>query len=281
MAGPVERTSSRGTPKGKVDWPFLARCASFGSLGEPPAHGESIPILETALKKAGILGAYPFEVIAGTPRARYGARITLRLPADKSQFLIAFGLDRHPWGPPEWVGFRIKGQGQLVLKAYHHVVQVGPLSFHEKLVSQLYPVMAALHDGATETYLRYSGCCPWEEFVSMALAGWRGEIPACDFQPHPRPVSNSFCVSERSQGGKLQSVSLFADYRALPDDDTIRNLWARDMPPAEREIYELTLAAVRSCGDRRLGTWHAMLSWTLERDGGWHKAASLLFPTEA
>jgi hypothetical protein len=279
MAGLVEQTSANGSTKGKVDWPFLARCLSFGCLGEPATHDESIPLLETALERAGILGAYPFEIIAGTPRARYGARITLRLPAEKSRFLIAFGLDHHPWGQPEWVGFRIKGEGQLVIKAYHRVVQLGQLSFHEKLSGQLYPVMAALHEGSTETYLRYSGCCAWEEFVAMALARWPSEIPAFDFQPYPSPVPDSFCVSQRLRGDQLESVSLFADYRSLPDDETIRHLWSQDMTRAEREIYELTLAAVRSCGPRRLGTWHAMLSWTLER-GGWHKAASLLFPTE-
>ena len=274
----MERTGST-TAKGRVDWALLARCLSFGVVAEP-AHDEAVAILETALKKAGILGAHPFEVIAGTPRARYGARITLRLPADKSNFLSAFGLDRHPWGPPEWVGFRIKAVDQLVIKAYHRVVQKGSLSFHEKLAPELYPVMAALHDGGTETYLRYGGCCPWEEFVSMALSGWPEDVRLCDFQPHPRAVPDAFCVSERMQGGELQSISLFADYHALPDDETIQDLWTHDMSPHEREIYELTLAAVRSCGERHLGTWHGMLSWTLERGGIWHKAASLLFPTE-
>lgn len=270
---------STASAKGKVDWALLARCLSFGSLGEPP-DGETFAILKTALERAGILGAYPFEVIAGTPRTRYGARITLRLPTEKSNFLSTFGLDRHPWGVPEWVGFRIKAHEQLVIKAYHHLVQIGTLSFHEKLIAELYPVMAALHNGATERYLRFRGPCPWDEFVSMALAGWHEDVPPFDFQPRPNAVPDSFCVSETSREGELQAISLFADYRSLPNDETIRELWTHDMSPHEREIYELTLAAVRSCGKRRKGTWHAMLAWTLERGGSWHKAASLFFPSE-
>ena len=71
---------------------------------------------------------------------------------------------------------------------------------------------------------------------------------------------------------------MFADYRALPDDDTIQRLWLQDMCSSEAQAYELALAGVRSLGRRRLGSWHAMLGWTLERDGTWHKAASLRFP---
>jgi len=276
MVEPVQPVPSSGVAYLEIDWSLLVRCLSFSSPRCEPAN--DTPIFQRAIEKACALGAVPFEVIAGTPKSRYGTRITLRLPSDKSQFMRDFGLDGHPWGLPEWVGLRTHGAGPLVVKAYHQKPPVAPISFEEKLRSRLDLVMASLHSSFTETYWRFRGDCLWPEFVRMCLDGFSAGKPYYDFLPTPDSVPASFCVSEKCEGGRVQSVSLFADYRALPDDATISQLWTQDMPEQERQAYELALAAVRSTGQRRLGTWHAMLCWTLESSGGWHKAASLLFP---
>jgi len=276
MVEPEQFVAGSGVAYLEVDWSLLVRCLSFSSPLCEPAN--NTPIFQKAIEKACALGAIPFEVIAGTPKTRYGARITLRLTSDKSQFIRDFELDGHPWGAPDWVGLRIQGEGPLVVKAYHQVAQVTPLSFEEKLRSRLDLVMAALHDGSIETYWRFRGVCPWPEFVQMCLEGFSAEKPDYDFLPTPDSLPDAFCVSEKCKGGRVQSISLFADHRALPDDATISRLWTQDIPEQERQAYELALAAVRSTGQRRLGTWHGMLCWTLERSGDWHKAASLLFP---
>jgi hypothetical protein len=273
MAGLVERASGTEFPGAKIDWALLARCLSFGRPGAS--------VFEAALEKACTLGAYPFDVVAGTPLARYGARITFSLPDEKSKFLAAFGLDHHPWGPPQFVGLRTNDEGQLVIKAYHQVVQppVLPFHVHERLGGQLDPYLAALYQGATENYFMYTGVCQWREFASMCLAGMSAGAPSVDFQPYPRLSGpGSFGASFLSKEGEVHAITLHASYLSLPDDETIVRLWTRDMPDGEREAYELTMAAVRSCGARRFGAWHSLLAWTFERDGTWHRAACFHFP---
>lgn len=269
----MEGTSGTTLPKAKIDWRVLARCLSFGS--------SAASLFETALEKACMLGAYPCEVIAGTPRARYGARITLLPPADKSNFLSAFGLDRHPWGPPNSVGLRTNEKGQLIVKPYHHVVQCSSVSFHQKLTGQMAPILAALHEGATENYFLYTGSSPWDEFVGLCLAGLGTRPPQVNFQPSPRFSPRSFGAGVLSREGEVKAITVYAYYRALPDDETISRLWTQDMCDTEREAYELTLAAVRSCGARRFGAWHAVLAWTFEPGNVWHKAASFHFPVSS
>jgi hypothetical protein len=278
----VNPVSRKGDGYQGIDWSLLVRCLSYLL-----PHRESVPfreypndmpIFREAIENACRLGAVPFEVIAGTPKARYGARITFRLPSDPSLFVRGFGLEDHAWGSPDWVGFRSRNDGSLGMKAYHQSVKLDALSFQEKLRGRLDFVMASLDGDSTETYWRLRGACQWPDFAQTCLEGFQGSKPAFNFQPAPEPVPDTFCVSEKRAGGNVQSVSLFADYRALPDDTTISRLWTQDLPEHERKAYELALAALRSTGQRQRGTWHGMLSWTLECDGVWHKAASLLFP---
>lgn len=266
----MEGTSSARVPKAKIDCAFLARCLNFGSAAAPQ--------FETALEKAFMLGAHPFEVTAGTPRARYGARMTFYPPAEKSEFLATFGLTGHPWGPPVSVGLRTNDKGELVIKAYHRLVPPINFSFHEKLNQHMTPALAALHQNATETYFEYTGSSPWDEFVRLCLTSLGAAPPEVDFQPHPRYSPRAFFASVLSREGEVKVITVHADYPSLPDDETISRLWTLDMSDTEREAYELTLAAVRSCGARMFGSWHSTLAWTFERGGVWHKAASLHFP---
>jgi hypothetical protein len=64
----------------------------------------------------------------------------------------------------------------------------------------------------------------------------------------------------------------------LPDDKQVRDAWMKDMTHEDQYAYETALAGVRSLGPRVLGAWHAVLSWTLEDNGRWHRAASLRPP---
>ena len=255
-----------------MNWVQLAQCFSF----RRPDHTQD---LAKAIEKTCSLGAIPFEVIAGTPQEKYGARITFRLPADNAEVLAACGLACHPWGRPDWIGLRINREGRLIAKAYHKLAQISELPFADDFTKKFYPVMSSFHENAIETYLRFRERCEWTEFVCACTESLSPYLP--DFQPFPRPVAEAFCMSVRLRDGDIQAISVFADQRSLPDDDTIRQLWSRDMSSDEREAYELTLAGVRSCGPRRFGSWHAMLGWTLESDGVWHRAASLRFPTPA
>jgi hypothetical protein len=277
--GRSELMDVRRAPAGTVDWPLLSRCLTCGA--PPNLNGDSnyATLLAEALKNAFDLGAVPFEVIAGTPTARYGGRVTFRLPAAKAAFLAAFGLDCHPWGEPNWVGLRDASGAGVAAKAYHAISGVESLPFEPRFAEHLYPVMASLYQCGREDYLRFKGACDWGEFARACFAPLGGASIA--FAPVPSSKDSAFCVSVRVRDGILEAITVLADFRALPDDDTIRHLWAQDMSEAEAGAYELALAAVRSCGRRRLGGWHEMLSWTVERDGTWHKAASLRFPSIA
>ncbi len=258
-----------GWARADVNWMPLAQCLTFGR----PDHTQ---LLATGLEKTCSLGATPFEVIAGTPQGVYGPRITFVLPRDHAKVLAGSGLSAHPWGPPQWIGLRIDSEGRLIAKAYHKLAKVDGLPFAASFIEKLSPVMASLHDGGIETYFRLRGSSEWIPFVRACTEPLSAHLPV--FQPLPRSTTQSFCVSIKSRCDEIQAVSVFADYRSLPDDDTIRHLWSRDMSPEEQESYELILAGVRSCGPRRLGSWHAMLGWTFESSGALHKAASLRFP---
>jgi hypothetical protein len=269
----------RRAPAERVDWALLSRCLTCGAPPNLNGSANHATLFAEELEKACDLGAVPFEVIAGTPTARYGGRVTFRLSAAKAAFLAAFGLDRHPWGEPNWVGLRTAPGGEIAAKAYHAIRAVESLPFQQSLTEHLYPVMASLHQGGREDYLRFKGACDWGEFARACLAPLGGA--SINFAPVPSSKDSAFCVSVRVRAGILEAITVLADFRALPDDDTIRHLWAQDMSEAEAGAYELALAAVRSCGPRRLGGWYEMLSWTVERDGTWHKAASLRFPSIA
>ena len=268
----------RSPPVATIDWPLLTRCLTGGTYYIND-NSDGARLFGEATRKACDLGAVPFEIIAGTPAARYGARVTFRFPTTKGAFLAEFGLDRHPWGPPNWVSLRHVSGAGLAAKAYHAVSGVESLPFEPRFAEHLYPVMASLYQCGREDYLRFKGVCDWGQFARACFAPLGGASIA--FAPVPSSKDSAFCVSVRVQDGILQAITVLADFRTLPDDDTIRHLWTQDMTGAEAKAYELALAGVRSCGRRRLGGWHAMLSWTGERGGTWHKAASLRFPSMA
>ena len=274
--GCSEPTDLRRTPAGMVDWALLARCLTSGAPPNLNRSANDATLFAEELKRACDLGAVPFEIIAGTPAARYGARVTFRLPASKAAFLSTFRLSRHPWGEPDWVGLRSTPGGGIAAKAYHAIDTIESLPFQQRLTEHLYPVMASLHQRGREDYLRFRGVCDWRPFAEACLAPLGGA--SITFAPVPSSKESAFCVSVRVREGILEAITVLADFRALPDDETIRHLWAQNMTKADAEAYELALAGVRSCGRRRLGGWHAMLSWTVERNGTWHKAASLRFP---
>ena len=252
-----------------VNWIQLAQCLTFG-------RANHTQVLATAIEKTYTLGATPFEVIAGTPHKMYGARITFLLPPRSGEILAEWELSSHPWGVPEWIGLRSNDDGQVIAKGYHKRAKLDRFLFARRFREKFSPVMASLHGNVIETYARFHGSSEWVPFVRACIEPLSKDLP--EFQPLPRSVEESFCVSVKSGGNDVQAISVFADYRSLPEDDTIRHAWSRDMTCEEQESYELTLAGVRACGRRRLGSWHAMLGWTLESSGVWHKAASLRFP---
>jgi hypothetical protein len=233
-------------------------------------------ILTLSIEKLHKLGAVPFEVIAGTPGERYGARLTFRATGSTAALAEAGGFTHHPWGAPDWLGVRVSRGAGLQVKAYHRLTDLRRFRLPAGLPAPLYPVMAALHDNAVEVYLRFGACSTWTEFVQRC-GGVLGEVHR-PFSPHPRPVESAFCLSLRWQDERLTAVSVFADYRALPDDETIARRWSEGMTERDRTAYELALAGVRSLGRRPFSAWHAMLGWTLESNGSWHRAASLYVP---
>lgn len=232
------------------------------------------------IERAAASGAVPFEVIAGTPQARYGARLTFRPRGDPRPLAAAFGFAEHPWGVPAWVGVRVYPDGTVQAKAYHRLRRLDSrFELPPGLPPGFHPVMASLNQGAIELYLRFAPAVAWSAFAAVCTAPLAA--PECAFVPHPRPTPYGYCLSLRWCDQQLTAVSLFADERCLPDDATVRDGWSRGMDDPERSAYEMALAGVRSLGARGRGAWHALLGWTFERGGGWHRAASLRVPPAA
>jgi len=249
----------------------LAQCLTIDSPNHTPILTKFIQL---ALKKGG----RPFEAVAGTPKERYGARLTFETPGGSAALAETFGLSDHPWGLPGWIGLRLDPAGVLRAKGYHERRDCRGFSLPEGAPAGLRPVMASLDQGATELYLRCAAGYSWTAFVERATAGL-GVKPE-SFSPHPRPVEGAFCVSFAWGAGALESVTVFADQRALPDDETIERLWQHGMEEADRRAYQAAYAGVRALGPRGLDSWHAMLGWTIERSGALRRAASLRIPLE-
>src|ERR1700682_1756281 len=141
-AGPPP-SGSAGAPRG---WAF-GRCLAAASP-------ETLSQLGAALKRAFACGATPFEVIAGAPFERYGARVTFE-HASPGPLAREFGLDGHPWAAPRWVGVRVAPGGELRVKAYHPVERLDArFELPSEWPGDLHPIMASLDGDAIEIYLR-------------------------------------------------------------------------------------------------------------------------------
>jgi hypothetical protein len=231
------------------------------------------------MERAARAGGVPFEAIAGTPAARYGARVTFRAQRGCEEALArALGTTRHPWGTPDWMGVRVHPDGRVHCKPYHGVVKVDDrFTTVAPFTGTLYPVMASLDNGVTELYLRQSHATEWDAFLTRALAPLTTRSPfSCAPRPHHAP--GSFCVSLRWREERIDAISVFADDRSLPADREIAEAWIAGLDATDRDAYEAALGGVRSIGPRPRHGWHAMLAWTLEADGTHHRAASLRVP---
>jgi hypothetical protein len=82
----------------------------------------------------------------------------------------------------------------------------------------------------------------------------------------------------RWRGSRIDAISVFAADRSLPSDRDIAGAWVAGLDDDDRDAYEAALGGVRSIGPRPLHGWHAMLAWTLEADGTFHRAVSLRVP---
>src|SRR5262249_36962067 len=131
--------------------------------------------LNSEMETALLAGGVPFEVIAGTPAERYGARVTFRPSRDSRRLAAAFGLESHPWGLPSWIGIRVSRSGAAEIKPYHRLHRLDDrFQLPFEFTRDLYPVAASLHGDQTELYLRQQTSSTWESFVDRALAPFGG-----------------------------------------------------------------------------------------------------------
>jgi hypothetical protein len=251
------------------------------------AAPDSAAVLERVARTAVDAGGVPFEAIAGAPVWRYGARLAFR-PTDRDALAHALGLGGHPWGLADFAGVRVRADGACSAKAYHRLARfdgaawaggtfaVGELSLPvpRGLPGGLYPIMVSLDGDDVELYLRLSPSTSWTSFTARCVATLATASRA--FEPHPRPTEDAFGLSLRWRHARLSAVSLFAFERALPCDAETTRAWRQGMSAADCAAYEAAVAGVRSfAASSPARSHHAMLGWTLERDGSWHRAASL------
>jgi hypothetical protein len=240
---------------------------------------DSAGAMHEVIQRATASGAVPFEVIAGTPHTRYGARLTFRPVDDPRPLAAAFGLEDHPWGLPAWVGVRVYADGTVRAKAYHRLERLdGRFELPVSLPPGLHPVMASLYEGAIELYLFQRLASTWSAFVTACTA--LVNAPAATFMPYPSPAESGYGLTLCWHGRQVTAMTLLADERCLPDDAAVRRAWSQGMDDVERSAYESALAGVRSLGRRGRHAWHALLGWTFGQ-GSWHRAASLRVPPTA
>jgi hypothetical protein len=232
--------------------------------------------METALRAGGV----PFDVIAGAPAERYGARVTFRPACDPRRLAAIFGLESHPWGVPCWIGLRVSPAGEADIKPYHRLDRLdNRFKFPDNFTDNLYPFAASLHGDQKEVYLRQRTSCSWESFVKRVLGPFGGgEYP---FRPHPLNKADTFGLSISWIGELPKAISLYAWAGALLDDSSIERQWTEGMNGADRIVYTTALTAARSLGRIKRGKRHGLLAWTLELGTGWHRAASVnVVPTQ-
>jgi hypothetical protein len=267
--GGDEADPSRVTSAAAPWWWTFGRCLTATSP-------DTLSQLGTALQRASVCGATPFEVIAGAPFARYGARVTFEHPSPGT-LAREFGLGDHPWGTPRWFGVRVAPGGRLRVKAYHRVERIDErFELPPSWPRDLYPVMASLDGDSVEIYLRKRDACEFVELAARCLAPLG--LPPPETAPAPRPHHDAMCVSLRRERGRLSAISLYADWRALPRDTEIERIWSAGLDEGDRIAYQLALAGVRSLGFLALQNWHSMLAWTAEATGERHRAVSLSVP---
>ena len=265
MNGPPPGTRQRA--KARALLAATAQCAASGAL----------PVVRDALDRAASADARPFELIAGAPLSRYGARLTFVARRTAMKLAEAFGVAGHPWGIPAWVGVRVRSDGSRAIKAYHRVtVHEGFPPLPDSFPRDLYPVMASLAGDDVELYLRCRTSCAWGTFAASCLAPLAA--PAGAFAPRPRPAEHAFCVSVRWTRGLLTAVTLYADHRGLPDERTTEREWAAGLDAEAERSYRAALATVHELRGRRGPVVHAMLAWSVDGNGVWQRAASIALP---
>ena len=96
--------------------------------------------------------------------------------------------------------------------------------------------------------------------------------------PVPQPLADGYGASFRWTDDELTAVSLFANDRTWLTDDDVARGWIRGMSDMDRHHYETSLLGLQSIAAMPRHGWHALLSWTFERRGPAHRAASLRVP---
>jgi hypothetical protein len=219
--------------------------------------------VETVSAALERVGGRPCEIVVGAPIAAYGPRVTV---ADG-----AYG--DHPWGPPDWVGLRFRGEART--KAYHRAARLPGVPRPPcALPSGLSPVMAALDGDDIELYLRHEPSAPWVAFVDAVCASLR-IAPPPSVAPAPRPATGGMGLSVRWAGDEVRAVSLFASDVALPPEATLSAAWGAGLEGSDRQAYERALATAQWLAPQR-AAWHAGVAWTLDLAASrWSRAVSL------
>jgi hypothetical protein len=221
-----------------------------------------------------------FELIVGCPVTRYGIRFSLIPDADGDALAAEFGLPTpHPWGPPAWIGVRITEHG-VVAKPYHRWTSL-PRAEQRRLLERdrpadMTPLMASQTAGVVELYCWAYHEETWRAFTPRMLAPLG--VPPLPTAPVPQPLADGYGASFRWTGDELTAVSLFANDRTWLTDDDVARGWIRGMSDIDRHHYETSLLGLQSIAPMPRHGWHALLSWTFERDGTHHRAASLRVP---
>jgi hypothetical protein len=238
-------------------------------------HPDALPSLRRTVGALQAAGGLPFEVIAGTPAGRYGARLTFRAGADTRALARAAGLAGHPWGTPDWVGVRTSPDGATRCKGYHRrPPRLGITTVHRGLPPGADPVMAARDGDALEVYAMWPGERSWSSFVTQCLAPL-GLIDVPAFAPLPQAAARGFAASARHDGDVLTAVTLYAFPPSLPgDDEAVLASWSAGMAHDERAHLAQSVAAAQSLAEQP-GRLVGLLAWTFDRQGAAGRAMSL------
>ena len=212
--------------------------------------------------------------------ARYGVRLSVRPRAGDYTLAAELGLPAsHPWGAPTWIGVRVT-EHAVVAKPYHRWTDLPPAEqrrlLQRDIPSGVSPVMASHTADVVELY-----CWGYHEDTFRPFATRMLEpigVTALSVSPVPHPLPDGYGASFRWSGETLATVSVFANDRTWLHDDDVARAWTGGMSDIDRHHYDTSLAGLRSIGPMPRHGWHALLSWTVERDGIHHRAVSLRVP---